>query len=34
MATHDRTAARRMGRIVELRDGAVTADIPAASHVG
>jgi putative ABC transport system ATP-binding protein len=34
MATHDRSAARRMGRIVELRDGAVTADIPAASRAG
>ena len=34
MATHDRTAARRMGRIVELRDGAVTADIPAVSRAG
>jgi putative ABC transport system ATP-binding protein len=34
VATHDRTAARRMGRIVELRDGVVTADFVAASHVG
>ena len=34
MATHDRTAAQRMGRIVELRDGAVTADLPGASGAG
>ena len=34
VATHDRTAARRMGRIVELRDGAVTADLPAVSRAG
>ena len=34
VATHDRTAARRMGRIVELRDGVVTADLVAASHAG
>ena len=30
MATHDRSAARRMDRIVELRDGRVTADRVAA----
>jgi putative ABC transport system ATP-binding protein len=34
VATHDRAAARRMGRIVELRDGAVTADLPAVSRAG
>ncbi len=34
VATHDRTAARRMGRIVELRDGVVTAELVAASHAG
>jgi putative ABC transport system ATP-binding protein len=34
MATHDRTAARRMGRIVELRDGRVVADAAAAHHAG
>jgi putative ABC transport system ATP-binding protein len=34
VATHDRTAARRMGRIVELRDGVVTADLVAASRAG
>jgi ABC-type lipoprotein export system ATPase subunit len=34
VATHDRTAARRMGRIVELRDGAVTADLTAVSRAG
>jgi len=34
VATHDRTAARRMGRIVELRDGVVTADLGAASRAG
>ncbi len=30
MATHDRAAAQRMGRIVELRNGTVAADLPAA----
>ena len=34
VATHDRAAARRMGRIVELRDGVVTADLPAVSRAG
>lgn len=34
MATHDRTAARRMGRIVELRDGRVTVDREAAPRAG
>ena len=34
VATHERTAARRMGRIVELRDGVVTADRSAASRAG
>jgi putative ABC transport system ATP-binding protein len=34
VATHDQTAAQRMDRIVELRDGAVTADCGAASHAG
>jgi putative ABC transport system ATP-binding protein len=34
VATHDWTAARRMGRIVELRDGVVTADLVAASRAG
>ena len=34
MATHDRTAARRMGRIVELRDGVVVTDSPAVSRAG
>ena len=32
VATHDRTAARRMGRIVELRDGVVIADSAAVSR--
>ena len=34
VATHDPTAAQRMGRTIELRDGAVTADSSAASHAG
>jgi putative ABC transport system ATP-binding protein len=34
VATHDRTAAERMDRIVELRDGAVTAARWAASRAG
>ncbi len=34
VATHDRTAAQRMGRIVELRDGVVTADYLAVSRAG
>ncbi len=34
VATHDRTAARRMGRVIELRDGAVTQDLPAVSRAG
>jgi putative ABC transport system ATP-binding protein len=34
VATHDRAAAGRLGRIVELRDGAVTADLPAVSRAG
>jgi putative ABC transport system ATP-binding protein len=34
VATHDRTAAQRMDRIVELHDGAVTADLGAASRAG
>jgi putative ABC transport system ATP-binding protein len=33
VATHDRSAARRMDRIVELRDGAVTGDL-LVSHAG
>jgi putative ABC transport system ATP-binding protein len=34
VATHDQAAARRMGRIVELRDGVVSADLMAASRAG
>jgi ABC-type lipoprotein export system ATPase subunit len=34
VATHDRTTAERMGRIVELRDGRVIADGGAASGAG
>jgi putative ABC transport system ATP-binding protein len=34
VATHDRAAAERMGRVVELRDGAVIADRPAVSRAG
>jgi ABC-type lipoprotein export system ATPase subunit len=34
VATHDRTAAQRMGRIVELRDGVVTADYLAVPRAG
>ena len=34
VATHDRTAALRMGRVVELRDGVMTADLLAASRAG
>jgi ABC-type lipoprotein export system ATPase subunit len=34
VATHDRTAAQRMGRIVELHDGVVTADLWAATRAG
>ena len=34
VATHDRTAAGRMDRIVELRDGVVTAHLEAASRAG
>jgi ABC-type lipoprotein export system ATPase subunit len=34
VATHDRTAAARMGRIVELRDGVVSADIEAVARAG
>jgi ABC-type lipoprotein export system ATPase subunit len=34
VATHDRAAARRMGRIVELRDGVVVANRWAASGAG
>ncbi len=34
VATHDRAAATRMGRVVELRDGVLTADLLAASRAG
>jgi putative ABC transport system ATP-binding protein len=34
VATHDLAAAQRMDRIVELRDGAVTADLGAAPRAG
>ena len=34
VATHDRTAATRMGRIVELRDGTVASDVGAVSRAG
>jgi putative ABC transport system ATP-binding protein len=34
MATHDRTAAQRMDRIVELRDGAVIVDLGATFRAG
>jgi putative ABC transport system ATP-binding protein len=34
VATHDRTAAGRMDRIVELRDGVVTGHLEAASRAG
>jgi putative ABC transport system ATP-binding protein len=34
VATHDRTAARRVDRVVELCDGTVTADTGAASRAG